>query len=318
MKKVSIIIPIYNIDKYIKTCYESVKKQTYTEWELLLINDGSTDESLKICQDIQKKDSRVKVFTQKNSGVSHTRNIGIKESSGYYIMFIDGDDFIENNTLEELVKNIEEKESDMCFAKYYYKDSKKIKSTEKDFEIISGEELIKYHLKFEFMSSLCFSLFKRDKIKDIRLAENLKNHEDWEYLLQIIQRCKKISCCDGCFYHYITRMGSSSKSKLNEAKMSLFDIPTEVNKKLKNKEKYREYLDVLEVQLLLKIIVIYSTCGTEKKEFKRELCQIARKNLYKSFKSKKISKKQKIYVLLIAINPIIFKMLFKIKNGVHL
>ena len=104
-EKVSIIIPVYNSEKYIGRCIDSILNQTYTNYELILIDDGSTDNSLKILNDYKKKDNRIRVYSQKNKGVAITRNRGIKLSNGQYICFIDNDDYIENKYLENLVSN---------------------------------------------------------------------------------------------------------------------------------------------------------------------------------------------------------------------
>ena len=98
---VSIIIPCYNIAQHLPTCIQSVLLQTFTDFELLLINDGSTDTTLQICEQFAANDSRIKVFTHQNKGVSYTRNRGIKEAKGEYIMFVDGDDYVERDYIEK-------------------------------------------------------------------------------------------------------------------------------------------------------------------------------------------------------------------------
>lgn len=103
MKKISLIVPVYNLEKYLNECYKSISQQTYTNWELIFIDDGSTDRSLAICKEIAKKDSRVHVIHSTNYGVSHARNIGIEASNGEYIMFIDGDEQEGENKIEIVV-----------------------------------------------------------------------------------------------------------------------------------------------------------------------------------------------------------------------
>lgn len=120
MPKISIVVPIYNAEKYLERCIQSILVQTYSDFEVLLINDGSKDNSIKICQQYEKKDNRIKVIDKKNEGVSQTRNQGIKIARGKYIQFIDSDDFIEPNMLEEMLEKAEKEEVDVCICGFQY------------------------------------------------------------------------------------------------------------------------------------------------------------------------------------------------------
>ena len=120
MKKlISIIIPVYNSENYLKKCIDSVLSQTYKDIEVIIVNDGSKDNSDKICKNYADQDSRIKYYSQKNSGVSVTRNNGIKYSSGAYIAFLDSDDYIESNFCEIMLRELEKESSDMCICRNY-------------------------------------------------------------------------------------------------------------------------------------------------------------------------------------------------------
>lgn len=116
MEKISVVVPVYNAASFINTCINSILNQSYRYFELLLINDGSKDESFKIIKEAEKKDSRIKVYTQENYGASATRNRGIEIASGSYITFIDSDDFVDKNYLEVLYENI--KDNDVVISGY--------------------------------------------------------------------------------------------------------------------------------------------------------------------------------------------------------
>ena len=105
--KVSVIVPVYNAEKYIKRCLDSILAQSYRYFEVLLIDDGSTDNSGKICDEYALNDNRIRVIHKENSGVSATRNIGITEAKGDYIAFVDSDDYIRSDMFEKMVKNAE-------------------------------------------------------------------------------------------------------------------------------------------------------------------------------------------------------------------
>ncbi|MBR6126526.1 glycosyltransferase family 2 protein, partial [bacterium] len=122
MAKVSIIIPVYNVEEYLEQCLESVKNQTYTDLEVLCINDGSTDNSLEILNRYAHEDSRFMVFSQENLGVSAARNKGIDLSTGEYILFLDPDDWWSEDIVEKAVNKIEAENSEVViFCSYYYK-----------------------------------------------------------------------------------------------------------------------------------------------------------------------------------------------------
>ena len=128
MNKVSIIVPVYNTSKYLNKCIDSIIKQTYKNIEIVLINDGSTDNSLEILKYYESMDKRIIVIDKRNTGVSDTRNIGISASTGEYIMFIDSDDFIDENTIEIMLKYIIKKDVDVvrCNCYKYLKNGKKV------------------------------------------------------------------------------------------------------------------------------------------------------------------------------------------------
>ena len=117
MPKVSVIIPIYNVEKYLSRCLDSVLNQTFTDFEVICVNDGSTDNSLQIADQYAKKDTRIKVFTKENGGLSDARNYGMQKSSGEYIYFLDSDDFIHKNLLEICFNLAEQEKSDIVFIK---------------------------------------------------------------------------------------------------------------------------------------------------------------------------------------------------------
>ena len=116
--KFSIIVPVYKVEKYIRSCIESILNQKYSDFELLLINDGSPDNSGEICDEYARSDERVKVFHQKNRGVSSARNVGLENSSGEYILFVDADDILYPDALFILKKTIETANEDIDLVQF--------------------------------------------------------------------------------------------------------------------------------------------------------------------------------------------------------
>ena len=128
---VSVIIPVFNAETYLERCIKSVVNQTYKNLEIILINDGSIDRSKEICESWKKRDSRIFIINKKNTGVSDSRNQGIKEANGKFITFVDSDDYLEINMIEYLSKSIEEDKSDIAICGFNYFNDKKIISKTK-------------------------------------------------------------------------------------------------------------------------------------------------------------------------------------------
>ena len=210
-KKFSIIVPVYNIETVISRCIESILKQTLDGFELILINDGSLDRSGKICDAYQKKDSRVKVIHQKNSGVSNARNSGLKIASGKYIIFIDGDDYIEKEYLERICNS----ECDLVITGRTVRDA--------DGEILeynksSGNNVVNANTIEDLFNknilNCCYAKrFTRDIIvkNNIRFNEDLKVIEDTVFVVEYIQHCKNVKMIDNCDYQYV-RYGENTLS----------------------------------------------------------------------------------------------------------
>ena len=116
-EKISVIIPVYNAELYLKECLDSICNNTYIDLEIILLNDGSLDRSGKICDDYAQKDARIKVFHKKNQGVSATRNLGIKYATGKYIAFIDSDDYVEKNYFKSLYENLKMNDTDLSVCR---------------------------------------------------------------------------------------------------------------------------------------------------------------------------------------------------------
>lgn len=198
--KFSIIIPVYNSEKYLNRCIESVLKQTYNNFEIIIINDGSTDNSKKFLKKYEPN-KKIKIITQANHGVSYSRNIGIKESTGDYILFLDSDDFYEKHILEKLNKTITNEE----IIKFGYKDFKENTKTEAK-TIIFKNYIGKFALKHIIEAKILFDTpwmyaFKTEYMKKHEFTVG-KYHEDFGLIPIMIYNSKKVSSIDYHGYIY--------------------------------------------------------------------------------------------------------------------
>lgn len=236
----SIIIPIYNAEKYLSECLESISQlPAIDNYEIILVNDGSTDESEKICKAYEHNDSRIKYIRQDNKGVSSARNYGIKKSKGNYIMFIDADDFIENKTLKNILENLNDIHIDLVMLKAfkYYSDSSKIP--------IDGDILIDSSIEFletisrlsKFPGSACSKIINKEIIvkNNIKFSEDLLNFEDIDFMINIYLNCRKFKALNEPFYYY--RQNSEMSASKNLKKRNFDSMINVIEKNAKRKVK---------------------------------------------------------------------------------
>ena len=216
--EISIIIPIYNIQDYLEKCLDSVKNQTFKNWEAICVNDGSTDNSLEILQQYAESDERFIVINKENGGVSSARNTGLNLANGEYIMFLDGDDIIHPQCMEIALKTIKDTDSDICDFQL-----KKVSETEEilyeNFSEVVEVKIIEEPLKRiiqgnadKGLLNFCKKIYKAEIAKkNIFLPINVG--EDVLYTFQSLNICKKISVIPNCFLFYVQRESSISHEK---------------------------------------------------------------------------------------------------------
>lgn len=243
---VSIIVPVYNAEKYIDNCVTSVVNQTYSKWELLLIDDGSFDSSGMICDNYSRLNSRIRVVHQKNLGVSAARNRGIECAEGEYIAFLDADDALPQESLKTLVNSLIDNNADVamgitCGEKW---------ENHSGVEIWKGEDGIQYSLMDDpYTCAAWGKLYRRELIGETRFDRKIKINEDSLFVFQIM--CKKpvCVCVNKEIYQYIQVPGSASRSAFSE---KYFDILKVSDLKYKKIEEQFPQMHDLAKNMLLK------------------------------------------------------------------
>ena len=215
---VSVIVPVYNVEKYLDECISSVVNQTWPHLEILLIDDGSTDSSGIICDAWKEKDPRIIVFHRENSGVSATRNYGIIKSRGSYIFYLDADDFIDSRTIEDLLQSIQNTGADLGaggFVVFYDESDKKYINSLPEKVTISRDEFTQGMFSWKNQYA-CGKLYPRTLLgletnEAVLFREDLCFSEDIEWLARILVRTECISCVSAPLYYYrIGRSGSAT------------------------------------------------------------------------------------------------------------
>ncbi|MFT8556149.1 glycosyltransferase [Liquorilactobacillus hordei] len=214
--KISVVVPIYNKEKFLSRCIHSILRQTYVNLELILVDDGSTDGSFKICRKIEKEDSRVKCISKANEGVAKARNYGLKFVTGKYIMFVDADDYVKDTMLSSMKK---ESNNDLVVCNYQTKKEEKTynnKLVNKKFhnfeEIKNG--IFKKNI-FPFMVVPWLKLFKMDIINKNNITfDNITIGEDACFVLEYLRYCKSLKMIDDVLYVNVVTENSISRKKI--------------------------------------------------------------------------------------------------------
>lgn len=229
---ISVIVPVYNVEKYLKKCLDSIINQSYKNIEIILVDDGSNDTSGKICDEYEKKDERIKVIHKKNGGLSDARNVGIEESKGEYICFIDSDDYIEPNMIEDLYKACIDYNVKIasCDKIRELENGKKV--FEKKYEssrMITKKEAYSNMLLFD--PAVCDKMFERSLFDEVKFPKG-KLYEDILTTNKLIEQCDNLYHIAKPYYHYIQRNNSIVHQKFSIKKLDY----------IRNAKKLYEYI----------------------------------------------------------------------------
>lgn len=221
-KKVSIIVPVYNTSSYVTSCLKSLQEQTYQNIEILVMNDGSTDESEKIIKELQEKDNRIKYFYQENKGVSSARNLGILKATGEYLCFVDSDDMVSTTFVEDFL-SILSSEVDLVATSITSLSNQEESVTTPIIKEYEKEK--KYDILYdEFSGYLCNKMFRSSIIKEKKLflAEDISMCEDILFLYQYLIFSKKVVGLSKKNYFYRLNQKTASNDFQNEKWFSIF------------------------------------------------------------------------------------------------
>jgi glycosyltransferase involved in cell wall biosynthesis len=209
---ISVIVPVYNVEAYLGKCLNSIIAQTYTDLEILLVDDGSTDRCGEICDQYAKLDHRIRVFHTENHGLSVARNVGLDHALGQYIGFVDSDDWIEPNMYETLFHLTEQTNADITTCRFYYEyQNKTLESLGPRKQLMfEGDDVLRTYI---FDQSICQdswnNLFKAELFQNVRYPEG-RNFEDYFIKPPLLQKAKRMVYTPSCLLHYRNRQNSLS------------------------------------------------------------------------------------------------------------
>lgn len=300
---VSIIVPVYNVEKYLRDCLNSIVIQTYKSIEIILVDDGSTDLSGSICDEFAHCDSRVRAIHKENGGLSDARNVGLDLSTGDYVLFVDSDDMITPDMVEELMNTVSSADGsvDMVyfgFAKIY--KNKTVYDCPIKAEYDKCEALRKWVEDIDIHNYACSAIYKKSLWDDIRFPKG-KLYEDIRTTYKLILRCDRVLSVDKPLYIYRQRLGSITRHSIDGNRFQSLEATKALENvnAIANDHKCRVYLydRLLRVKGYL-LIDLLSTVTEKYEDMKREYYCEYRKNSRHILMSSSFPKSLKMLALL--------------------
>ncbi|MBP3766208.1 MAG: glycosyltransferase [Bacilli bacterium] len=295
MPEFSIVVPIYNVEGYLKKCLDSILNQTFVDYEIILVNDGSTDQSLSIIKEYMSKYPDIKLINQENKGLSEARNSGLKEARGNYVLFVDSDDFIDKDLLLNLNDSIINNPDLVRFQLRVVSD-KTIDINEEAFDSLNGHDAFKKIIKYRFVENAWAYLYSRKYLIDNGfLFKPNMYHEDYGLIPLAIIKASKVNSISYIGYNYVQRSNSiMSDSNYMKTRKKAFDVLS-------------QYLDIVDkdsdpyYRSFLANSVILKLKDLNKEDYKKYLSEIKKHNVFDNILSDTLVRK--IKKMLLKISP---------------
>ena len=248
-EKISVIVPVYNVEQYLERCVDSIINQTYTNLEIILVNDGSTDNSGKLCDELAKKDERIRVIHKENGGLSDARNRGIDESESDLVGFIDSDDYIDSDMYEVLLKNLNDTDADLSMCALYdvYNNTPEAQVTNKETWKLSSEQAIKMVMEAKILSVTAVNkLYRKSLFTDLKFEVG-KIAEDAFIMIKLLDKCEKIVATNKKKYYYVHRENSITTQKFSTKFLNVIEAYEQNSNIIL--EKYPKLKDVAQTRM---------------------------------------------------------------------
>lgn len=322
MDLVSVIVPVYNVEKYLDRCVESIINQTYKSIEIILVDDGSTDQSPRMCDEWMNKDNRVKVIHKINGGLSSARNAGLEIMCGEYVCFIDSDDYIEPNMIDLMLDSIKKDDFELCICnmKYVDENSNVIGRESTKPIMLYGNDIIVAFLENKYFNSYsaCNKLYKTSVINENAMCfdESIKWGEDWPFNYLYFKRISKLISIERSLYNYLKKRDGSITVKINSGQVNRWkNYGIILQNEVANPETYNVALT--QYARLLLCCCRELLRSNDKKLIGECYAPIVEeiKKYYSEFRSlKDLSMKVWMSIKMIYINPSAYKMIYLLYN----
>lgn len=317
---ISVIVPVYCAEKYLAQCIESILNQTYQNFEVILVDDGSPDDSISVCEEYAEKDSRIHIIRQENKGVSAARNAGIDYCSGDYITFVDSDDELEPNGIEFLLNNAVLEDADISSAvKWHvlqngekacaYNDGKRY--------VYDGLDGINLSLDGERQTnSACAKLYKKSFIGETRFVEGKNINEDGFFLFECYVKQPKMVQHNECVYKYFIRDNSSSRKEFSEKYLDMLYFSDKKKEIVDEKFPFLKH-KVLGMETSAHLFFLEALCRTSEKKYRKyekASIKLVRKN-YREYEPMYDHEKKFAKIVYWGLYPV-YKLFIRVRNKI--
>ena len=315
MEKISVLVPVYNAEKYIEKCIKSIINQTYKNIEIILVDDGSTDSSGKICDEYGKKDDRIIVVHQENKGLSGARNTGLDIAKGKYIMFLDSDDTFEKDACENLYNEIEKTNADIAIGAHrvLYDSGKIIEKATHENSVLEPKIVLERILYDDGIDlSAWGKLYKISLFEDIRFPKG-RLFEDSATTYMLVDKAKKIAVHSESKYNYIIRKDSISNASFSPKKMDLITSTREMSEYVKNK--YPDLEKAANRRLMYAYLSTLSQLAKCKEKYpkeEKEMTTYIKKHGNEILKDKRVPKRDKFGIISLKLGFNFYKFIWRL------
>lgn len=295
MVKLSVIVPVYNTEKYLKRCLQSIINQTLKEIEIIVVNDGSLDNSVELIREFQEKDSRIKLINKENGGLSSARNAGIKKAQGKYLINIDSDDWIEQNYFEDMYLKAENDKLDIVVSDIFWDyDNGRVKYISdlklSEDSTIDNEEYLELFFKGNIYPAVWNKMYKTDlyKCNNILHPEGISLGEDFATTPCLALKAKKIGKINKAYVHYIQNNNSLTNSNPTKKIYELIKVYNLLEKNLSDDQ--RKKMNNLKINNMSSLIfnLNYDICDNFYKDGLQYYCDLFKNNFIIKGKTKKL------------------------------
>lgn len=319
---ISVIVPVYNVEKYLRRCIDSIVNQSYTNLDIILVDDGSTDKSGLICDEYEKADSRITVIHKENGGLSDARNTGIEESNGIYLCFIDSDDYIMPDMINKLYNALTINNADISLCNFLYVDENEdeIRYRNEDLpiqdEVLNKSDVMNKMAieKYWYYIIACNKLYKKELFLQIRFPYG-KQHEDEFVAHLIFDKCERIACIKEPLYNYVQRDNSIMGRSINIKRLDAAEAFLN-RAEFAVKKGYKKPAQASVSMAAGTIGECYMFLDIKNIDVKNRLCEIKSRYdiVYKNLNIKEFNFKVKIKCMLLFYSPWLFRVIYKLKH----
>ena len=309
---VSVIVPVYKVEKYLDKCVESIVEQTYKNLEIILVDDGSPDNCPSMCDDWAARDSRIKVMHKANGGLSSARNAGLGIFGGEFVMFVDSDDWIERDAVQSLISLSGDVDIIMCGFSIE-NESGEVSYENSGKKEIKGSDILGEFVLDNIRPEVCAKLYRSSLFSGERFDESIRYAEDLDMNYRLMKKAEGFISTDEGFYHYIRRSGSITDTDMTAGRASLYEITEKIiednsgNRNLVEKSIYR-HTRILFATLSRLLSKDERVSGGEKisSVYSEKIFGEIKKYKKDIMKNRYLAARYKIFTVVIAISPKLF------------